>query len=138
VPDLPVDPSFDDAAGWMSKAVEDLAVAEVVLQSGIGATWASCFHAQQAVEKALKAILTACGIDFPRTHALQRLRELLPAELQGSFDEHALIELSPWAVAGRYPEDIENPSNSEVASALDIARGALEASRVILDRRRAE
>ncbi|MQM31684.1 MAG: hypothetical protein CRU78_14645 [Candidatus Accumulibacter phosphatis] len=35
---------------------------------------ATCFHAQQSVEKALKAVLTARGATFPRTHNLERAR----------------------------------------------------------------
>jgi HEPN domain-containing protein len=46
------------------------------------------FHAQQAVEKMLKALLAARGVDYPKTHNLRVLIELLaevditlPAEL---------------------------------------------------------
>ena len=30
-------------------------------------------------------------------------------------DDNALIGLTSWAVAGRYPEDTENPSSAEEA-----------------------
>ena len=36
-----------------------------------------CFHAQQAIEKALKAVLTINRIDFRRTHDLEELANLL-------------------------------------------------------------
>ena len=56
------------------------------------------FHAQQAVEKAMKAVLVLEGVAFPRTHDLEflaaRLRERrvdLPREL-----EHA-----QWLTHGR-------------------------------------
>jgi HEPN domain-containing protein len=35
------------------------------------------FHAQQAVEKALKAVMVAHGILFPKTHNLKELHDLL-------------------------------------------------------------
>jgi HEPN domain-containing protein len=35
------------------------------------------FHAQQAVEKALKAVMAAHGISFPKTHNLKELHDLL-------------------------------------------------------------
>ncbi|MCX5676829.1 MAG: HEPN domain-containing protein [Planctomycetota bacterium] len=38
--------------------------------------WTLGFHAQQAVEKALKAILCAQGVEYPMTHDLQRLLNL--------------------------------------------------------------
>jgi HEPN domain-containing protein len=38
------------------------------------------FHAQQACEKCLKAVLASVGVEFPRTHDLLRLLELLDAQ----------------------------------------------------------
>jgi HEPN domain-containing protein len=38
------------------------------------------FHAQQAAEKILKALLAARGVDYPKTHNLRVLIELLAAE----------------------------------------------------------
>ena len=38
------------------------------------------FHAQQAAEKMLKALLAARGVDYPKTHNLRVLIELLSAE----------------------------------------------------------
>ena len=42
-----------------------------------------CYFAQQATEKAIKAVLTARGVTFPFTHNLQRLVELVPAAAEG-------------------------------------------------------
>jgi hypothetical protein len=57
------------------------------------------FHAQQAVEKSLKAVLACCAIDFPYTHALDGLLELcqtnglgVPSELDG------VDRLAPYGV----------------------------------------
>jgi HEPN domain-containing protein len=114
VADTPqVSGSTVEAERWLSKARDDLAVAEVVLLHQIGASWAACFHAQQAAEKALNAVLVAAGIDFPRSHALERLHALLPADASARFSVHTLSTLSPWAVVGRYPEDIPNPSQED-------------------------
>ena len=44
-----------------------------VLSLPEGSTNTACFHAQQAVEKSLKALLTSWGIAFPKTHDLTRL-----------------------------------------------------------------
>ncbi len=44
---------------WLRKAVEDLDVAEDEAEK---ITWASLFHSQQAVEKALKALLVSIGV----------------------------------------------------------------------------
>ena len=49
------------------------------------------------------------SIDFPKSHALTTLAALLPADVQQLLDFDSLAELTPWAVAGRYPEDTADP-----------------------------
>src|SRR2546426_5281034 len=61
------------------------------------------FHAQQAVEKALKAWCSLKGIPYPRTHDLERLFGLLEEsgeELPSRFA--ALASLTDFAVQYRY------------------------------------
>lgn len=113
---------------WLDKAADDLGVAELVLGSANAALWAACFHAQQAAEKALKAVLVARGIDFPRTHTLARLALLLGADA-GAFDQSELDDLTPWAVAGRYPEDVPEPSRQDAMRLVGEARSVVEIAR---------
>ncbi len=63
------------------------------------------FHAQQGVEKAVKAALTLDGIDFPKTHDLEYLI--------GLADKHSIAMepelesaswLTPWAAEFRYDD----------------------------------
>ena len=64
------------------------------------------FHAQQAIEKTLKAVLTNCGLSYGRTHNLGELLKLLGASgfpLPEEFQETR--RLTPFAVDFRY-EDI--------------------------------
>lgn len=63
------------------------------------------FHAQQAAEKLLKAVLTSRNVDYPRTHNLGVLVELLasngielPAELAD------IDRLTPFGTVFRYDE----------------------------------
>ena len=58
---------LDFAQQWMKKADNDLFTARCVLEAPEGPTDTPCLHAQQAAEKALKAILTACGSDARTT-----------------------------------------------------------------------
>ena len=99
----PPEPDRDIVGQWLRKAHDDLAVADTVLATTPSARWASCFHAQQAVEKTMKALLVLRAVDFPKTHSLVVLAGLL-----GATGDHLDIEivktLQPWAVAGRYPE----------------------------------
>ena len=65
---------------------------------------AVCFHAQQSVEKYLKAILTERGRSFPNIHDLvklgERCFEFVP---HLRLSEDALDLLSRYAVVFRYP-----------------------------------
>jgi HEPN domain-containing protein len=114
-----------EALRWLAKAKDDLAVANIVFDAPAGVNWAACFHAQQATEKALKAVLVAYGIDFPRSYALERLVVLMPPGPASAFDFEAVAELTPWAVAGRYPEDIPSPDQPTTRRLIDTAQTVL-------------
>lgn len=61
------------------------------------------FHAQQAVEKALKVALVLADIDFPRTHDLRELGDIADEasiEVPDSIQEARW--LTPWAAQLRY------------------------------------
>jgi len=61
------------------------------------------FHAQQACEKSLKAVLSAAGIETPRTHDLVRLMDLASEGGRPVPADCAWIdELNPYAVQARY------------------------------------
>jgi hypothetical protein len=70
------------------------------------------FHAQQAVEKALKVALVLAGVDFPRTHdlgfLLARVREL------GSETPSALRDIE-WQGCGPRTFAMTNPRLSIAA-----------------------
>jgi len=61
------------------------------------------FHAQQAVEKCLKAVLALSSISFRKTHDLQELMDLL-IDNQKALPPNAdkLEMLNPYAVLLRY------------------------------------
>jgi HEPN domain-containing protein len=63
------------------------------------------FHVQQAIEKLLKALLVHLNIDFPKTHVLELLVELLEANGVRMPEEMADIgSLTSFAVAFRYDD----------------------------------
>jgi len=65
---------------------------------------AACFHAQQCVEKYLKGRLIDAGIDFPKTHDLVLLLDLvLPVEPLWEIHRDGLSFLSGFGVEFRYP-----------------------------------
>lgn len=80
-----------------------------------------CFDAQQAAEKALKALLIAWNIPFPRTHDLGRLLELIRPHLPVPPGLESLARLNPFAVAGRYPGDLPEATEEDWKEALLLA-----------------
>ena len=60
------------------------------------------FHAQQAIEKGLKAWLAALGAAYPKTHDLNLLLTLLEEQNQAVEELWDLLEFNPYAVQLRY------------------------------------
>jgi HEPN domain-containing protein len=76
------------------------------------------FHAQQAVEKFLKAVLVTRGMVFAPTHDLARLAQALETNgtvLPVAID--ALKRLNPYAVAFRYDDrDIHTITRDDISA----------------------
>lgn len=127
---------------WVIKAENDLKTAAHTLKLGEDCpTDTVCFHAQQCVEKYLKAFLVSEQRDFPKTHDLERLAGLLPAASRGLFAPEALERLTDYATGARYPGwgDI---SLGEARKAVALARRLRQEvraklPRTVLRRRRA-
>ena len=119
--------SRDHALVLLGKARDDeLAVRKLIDDPDI-ADAVIGFHAQQAVEKALKAVLSANERAYPWTHDVRHLMELLdeagsplPTEL------HDARRLTPWAAEFRYGETIDDDLDREATLALvrDVVRWA--------------
>ena len=69
-----------EAARWLRYAREDLQAAQVGLTNRRLVPRHSCLFAQQAAEKAIKAGLVLLQINFPKTHVLDALRNMLPPD----------------------------------------------------------
>lgn len=103
----------------LGKASADLAALAALIESEIDDSILG-FHAQQAVEKSLKAALAARGVEYERTHDLEYLVELLPsAALDPPVATEDLAQLTQWAVRFRYEADV--PALDR-AHALSVAR----------------
>ncbi len=87
----------------LQSASQDLAACRVLAAGeGIGDAVIG-FHAQQAVEKSLKAVLSAHQIEFRRTHDLVALLDLVDDnKLTLPPGADWLDELNPYAVEARY------------------------------------
>ena len=111
---MPPDPGSPQ--DWMRFAQSDLAVCkggrgpDVLLET-------LCFHAQQAVEKSFKAVLLKNGIEFPKTHNLRTLFDLLPDHIETGPEIEKTVALTDYAVSIRYPGDYETISEEEYEDA---------------------
>jgi HEPN domain-containing protein len=80
------------------------------------------FHAQQAVEKLLKAWLAHLGVDYPKVHNLESLLDLLEASGQRLPVALADLEhLTPFATVWRY-EDLPLSTSFDRDAALELVR----------------
>ncbi|MCY2930114.1 MAG: HEPN domain-containing protein [Planctomycetota bacterium] len=108
---------------WVEKADNDLANAAYTLTMEAECpTDTVCFHAQQCVEKYLKALLVHENTSVPRTHDLRVLMNLLPHALRPDLDESSQDRLTEYATVSRYPGDYEPLPLSEARVAVRIAR----------------
>jgi HEPN domain-containing protein len=115
-----------EARDWLTRAERDLLAAAGVLQGAIVLSEMAAYHAQQAMEKALKAFLTAHNRPFPKTHDLERLvrwcENVLPAFTQFVATAQTL---NPYASQFRYPGGPLEPSRKEAEEALRMADAVL-------------
>jgi HEPN domain-containing protein len=90
---------------WVNKAEGDFATASREIRARKAPNYdAVCFHAQQCVEKYLKARLQEEGIAFKKTHNLGALLDLLiPIEPSWNIFRSSLDSLTDAAVEVRYP-----------------------------------
>jgi HEPN domain-containing protein len=124
----------DEAKRWLRFAQDDLKVAEGATTTGDFAPHIGCFHAQQAGEKAIKAILVFLSISFPFRHDLDGLRNLIPAGWDVVTAHPRLGSLSQWATLGRYPGNGPEATDQDARDAARQARAVWETILDDLDR----
>jgi len=102
---------------WVNKAEGDRQTAKREVNVVDSPNWdAVCFHAQQAVEKYLKALCQQENIPFTRTHDLtQLLKALLPKYPDLAPQSDNLEWLTAFAVEIRYPGESAIEGDAEKA-----------------------
>jgi HEPN domain-containing protein/predicted nucleotidyltransferase len=122
----------DAVKGWLKQAQEELDIATYLL--GGQYFKGACFHSQQSIEKAVKAMLLDKGWELEKTHSLQRLLSI-------AEQHNVQIDLSDEDVVyidniyrSRYPAEagllpLGEPSKADAQRAVDIATRILNAAR---------
>jgi HEPN domain-containing protein len=108
---------------WIAKAEGDSATAGRELRAQRRPNYdAVCFHAQQTIEKYLKAFLQEQGASFPKTHSLIELLEIaLPFDQSLELQRELLVQIERYAIRYRYPG--ESADKDEARAALRAAKG---------------
>lgn len=120
-----------EAKRWFSQAQADMAVVRTLISAGHYAT--ACFHAQQAAEKALKALLFSQGERLVWGHSVREL-----ARQCGGYDQAftALMAdagfLDQFYIPTRYPNGLPSPAVPSESYTVSQATAAQEASERLL------
>lgn len=112
---------------WFIFANDDLTAAIALLERDL--YHLTCFHAQQATEKALKAYFVSLGQTPPKTHTLQELAERMNVTfpLIVPFRHHLMV-LDRYYIPTRYPDALPGslpeglPTRDQAEEAVSIAR----------------
>ena len=122
---------------WLKHAQSDYRLARVAKGRHGILPEQVCFHAQQAVEKAIKAILASKRIVFPLVHDVEELLELTR---QGGISVPTSVaeagSLTPFAVQARYPGYDEEINSEEVEEAIRLAEHAIAWASSMIKRQR--
>jgi HEPN domain-containing protein len=115
-----------ETAEWVEKAEGDFRTAGREKNTAEYPNYdAACFHAQQCAEKYLKARLVEAGKDFPKTHDLSAILNLvLPLEPSWESLREDLERLTDLGVEVRYPgttADLED-ANEAIRTAQHVRR----------------
>ena len=114
---------WDFVQQWLDKARKDLAAAEVLLKEEFGDYENVGFHAQQAAEKFIKAFLVRHQVEFPKSHDVALLRQLVARVDSKLAEKLATADaLTPYGVEFRYPGDLPSVSRDEGETALRLAQ----------------
>lgn len=107
---------------WLQRAEQDWRLCHRLMADDEPYLEAIAFHCQQAAEKYLKAYLTWQQTEFPKTHDMKRLVELVAVSdpaLATALDEAAA--LTPYAVEYRYPEEYAPVTSDDITRATALA-----------------
>lgn len=102
---------------WVAKAEGDWRIASREIRVRRGANYdAICFHAQQCIEKYLKAFLQEHGHHIPKIHDLNQLLKHCLA-YDGTMEMHRDLfkDLTRYAVEFRYPGESATKEDARTA-----------------------
>jgi HEPN domain-containing protein len=127
---MPADPS--DPRSWLQRARSNLLLAQKGQRKGVMLE-DLCFNAQQAAEKALKAVCLFKEQDFPKIHSITRLLDILEAaRVEIPEQIRAADVLTQYAVETRYPGPVEEITSEVYKEAIALAAKVVSAQKTMI------
>lgn len=117
-PDKLPDPG--SAEEWLRFAQGDLALARTSSSDEVPIELL-LFHAEQAVEKSIKAVLILFDVRAPRTHNIEMLIDTATTVVEVPAMVREAAKLTPYATAARYPGYSELKTDEDLVDALKLA-----------------
>ncbi len=121
----------DDPREWLNRANSNLRLAKsedpaIYLEE-------LCYNAQQAAEKAVKAVFLKRQIQFPYTHNLARLLQVLSdAGVHFPPEVGRAEDLTRFAFEARYPSVAKEVTETECTEAIEIASAVVQWARDLI------
>ena len=108
-------PSHEAAMSLLEKARGDRQAYNALITDPMMPSWLLGFHAQQAVEKALKSVLTFATVEYPRTHNISMLIGLLKqCNMTLPPNAEELSQLTPFGAAFRYDASFSPDGSADI------------------------
>jgi HEPN domain-containing protein len=128
-----------EGAEWLRRARSNLALARAGRSAPEVLYEDLCFEAQQAAEKAIKALLIDRKVAFPKTHAIMDLLTILALSGVAVPEEIRRAGLlTGYAVETRYPGLSEEVTKEDYAQALELAERVVRWAEALLSPGREE
>jgi HEPN domain-containing protein len=125
---------------WLESANLDLENIRHIIQDD-RLTGHVAFHAQQAIEKSLKASIEEFGQKVPRIHSLSKLIAICTPFVNINLDEEVVVALDSLYMESRYPGEFGllpegNPTQKQALRFYDCALEVYESVKRQLDNRK--
>ena len=123
-------PEAETAADWLTLARRELAFLESITPAFADMV---LLHAQQVIEKALKAVIWSTGLQPPFTHSIESLLARLPRDISAPAEVKRAVWLSEMYIVTRYYADEPAPTSDQVVEARAAAAAAIDWATLIVE-----
>jgi HEPN domain-containing protein len=118
-----------EAVHWLGYALGDLATAASNRKDSSVPNRNAAYMAQQATEKAIRAVILLENEPFEMVHDIDVLAGQAPTDFPMPVSSEDLAWLSELETAARYPDDFDVITVDDTDRAIDISRSIIDATR---------